>query len=112
VNPGDVVLVPLPQAVGPAKLRPALVLSVLPGPYGDLLVCGISTRLTQQVSAWDELIQPGDADFGPSGLHRQSLIRLSFLRTVHPGAVSGVIGSVEPARIDRLRIRLANYIRP
>lgn len=44
MNPGDVVLIPLPQfAGGTAKLRPALVLSLLPGPYQNVLLCGIST---------------------------------------------------------------------
>jgi mRNA interferase MazF len=112
VNPGDVVLVSLHQAVGPAKLRPALVLSILPGPYGDLLVCGISTQLRQQVKKWDELIQKGDADFSQSGLRQSSLIRLSFLRTVAPGAVGGVIGSIEAARLERLQSRLADHLRP
>jgi mRNA-degrading endonuclease toxin of MazEF toxin-antitoxin module len=110
VNPGDVVLVHLHQAVGPAKLRPALVLSILPGPYGDLLLCGISTQLRQQVKVW--VIQKGEAVFGPSGLRQTSLIRLSFLRSVAPGAVGGVIGQIEPARLERLQTRLADHLRP
>ena len=45
MRPGDIVLVRMPQAGGaPAKLRPALVLATLPGPYQDALVCGISSR--------------------------------------------------------------------
>ena len=79
-SPGDVVLIPLsPFSGGPAKLRPALLLASLPGPYQTQLVCGVSTQLHQQVPDWDELIQPGDADFPSSGLHRESIIRLSYL---------------------------------
>ena len=37
---GDVVLVPLPQADGQVKNRPAIVLRAMP-PHGDLLVCGV-----------------------------------------------------------------------
>ncbi len=34
MKPGDVVLIRLPQtAGGPSKLRPALVLAALPGPF-------------------------------------------------------------------------------
>jgi hypothetical protein len=59
----DIVLIPLSQfAGGPPKLRPALLLSMLPGPYQTHLVCGISTQLHHQQPGWDELIQPGDSD--------------------------------------------------
>jgi len=42
VKEADVILTPLPQADGPPKNRPALILRGLP-PFGDFLVCGIST---------------------------------------------------------------------
>jgi hypothetical protein len=46
MKPGHVVLIRLPQTTGgPAKLRPALVLAILPGPYQNVLICGISTQL-------------------------------------------------------------------
>ncbi len=94
MTPGDVVLIPLVQfAGGPPKLRPALVLSALPGPYQSLLVCGISTQLHQQQPDWDELIQPGDADFPSSGLRRGSIVRLSYLHSTDPNEVSGVIAA-------------------
>ena len=41
---GDVILVMLPQADGQQKRRPTVVLRVLP-PFGDFLVCGISSQL-------------------------------------------------------------------
>jgi mRNA interferase MazF len=63
VNPGDVVLISLPQtAGGPPKLRPALVLSLLPGPYQNTLLCGISTQVHALVPDWDELIRQADKD--------------------------------------------------
>lgn len=41
MKPGDVVLIRLPQAAGePPKLRPALILALLPGPFQSLLICG------------------------------------------------------------------------
>ncbi len=41
---GAIVLLPLAQADGTVKPRPAVALSQLPG-FGDWLVCGISTQL-------------------------------------------------------------------
>jgi mRNA interferase MazF len=56
---GDVVLTPLPQADGKIKNRPAVVLRVMPQ-YGDLLVCGVSTQVHQEVVGFDETIRPSD----------------------------------------------------
>jgi mRNA interferase MazF len=75
-----VVLIPLPEIGGAAvKLRPALLLVSLPGPYQNLLICGISTQMQNVQANWDEEIEPGDPDFSSSGLHPASLIRLSYL---------------------------------
>ncbi len=52
---GDVVLTPIPQADGGTKNRPALILREMP-PYGDLLVCGLSTQLRHYVAGFDEII--------------------------------------------------------
>jgi mRNA interferase MazF len=113
VNPGDVVLIALAQVGGVApKLRPALPLADLPGPYQNLLLCGISTQLHHLVAHWDESVQARDADFASSGLHRDSIIRLSYLHAADPSEVAGVIGSIEPARLHRLRQRLSDQLRP
>ena len=45
---GDLILTPVPQADGRQKNRPAIILKEMP-PYGDLLVCGVSTQLHQYV---------------------------------------------------------------
>jgi mRNA interferase MazF len=113
MNPGDVVLLPLTQAAGgSAKLRPTLFLAPLPGPYQTILVCGLSTQLHSIRPQWDELIQPGDADFAASGLRQPSVIRLSYLRAARPVEVQGIIGSVDAARVIRLRTQLADFLRP
>lgn len=107
---GDVVLVPLPQADGWIKNRPAIVLRAMP-PFGDLLVCGVSTQLHQEVAEFDELIKPADMDFRASGIKRASLIRLGFLAVLPAAGFLGVIGSISPERHHRLVERLANHIR-
>ena len=69
---GDIVLASLPQADGKTKLRPALVLKQML-PYKDLLVCGISTQINQEVLGFDEIINANDIDFIESGLIQKYL---------------------------------------
>jgi mRNA interferase MazF len=108
-----VVLIPLPQLGGGSpKLRPALFLADLPGPYQNRLLCGISTQLQYLQPNWDEQLQAGDADFSSSGLHRPSVIRLSYLYAADPSEIIGVIGTVDPSRLQRLRQRLSDHLRP
>jgi len=38
---GDIVIVPMPQADGMVKNRPAVVLRAMP-PFRDVLVCGVN----------------------------------------------------------------------
>ena len=108
---GDVVLTPLPQVDGQIKNRPAIILREMP-PYGDFLVCGVSTQLHQQVAGFDDPVRPGDADFVTSGLKAPSLIRLGFLAVLPPSSLLGVIGSIEKPRHMRLLERLSNHLRP
>jgi mRNA interferase MazF len=110
VNPGDVVVVPLPTSAGALKARPALVLAGLPGPYGDLLLCGISTQLHLYVPDWDERLGPGEPDYAQSGLLYPSMIRLSYLGVAAPAQIGATLGSIAGERLTRLRVRLANLL--
>ena len=113
MNPGDIVLVHMPQfSGGPLKLRPALFLAPLPGPYQTILLCGITTQLTPLAANWDEEMNPKDADFPATGLHRHSVIRLSYLYAAEPGEIVGRIGSIDSTRRDRLRKTLSDHLRP
>jgi mRNA interferase MazF len=109
MKPGDVVLTPIPQADGAIKNRPALILCELPA-YRDLLVCGISTKLHQEVRGFDDLISSSDADFTASGLKSNSLIRLSFLAVLPRKDVVGSIGSISPERLQQLLKTLSDYL--
>jgi mRNA interferase MazF len=107
MKPGNVVLIRLPQmAGGPPKLRPALVVASLPGPFQSLLICGVSTRLRELQPDWDELVSPDDADYAASGLRQRSAIRLSYLYAADERETSGAIGRIAPERLQRLRQRL------
>src|SRR4051812_32345521 len=108
---GDVVLMAVPEIGGSGrKVRPALILSRLPGTYQSLLMCGISTKIKRIESNWDELIQKSDADFRKSGLRKTSAVRLSFLYAASPPEILTTIGTVGAARLRRLRSRLAKHL--
>jgi len=106
---GDVILTPVPQADGAIKNRPAVILREMP-PYKDLLVCGVSTQLHQQVKDFDELLSPSDADFAASGARSESLIRLGYLAVLPRSRIVGSIGSLAPERHRRLLKRLSDYL--
>lgn len=106
---GDIVLTPIPQADGVVKNRPVIVLREMPR-YRDLLVCGVSTQLHQQVENFDEVISTSDVDFESSGLLAESLIRLGFLAVLPRKNVAGSIGAVSKERHERLLKTLADYL--
>lgn len=109
MNQGDVILTPVPQANGILKNRPAIFLREMP-PYRDVLVCGISTQLHQEVKGFDEVMNQADTDFAGTGLRTTSLIRLGFLAVLPRSAVIGSIGSISPERHKRLLMRLSDYL--
>jgi len=106
---GDVILVPLPQANGQRKPRPAILLRILP-PFGDFLVCGVSSQLRQQVPGLDDLILRSDKDFAISGLQMDSLIRTGFLAIYTPSQIIGDIGEISSERHRRLLKQLAEFL--
>jgi mRNA interferase MazF len=108
---GDILLTALRQSDGLLKNRPVLFLRRMP-PYQDFLVCGLSTQLQQAAAELDEVIGPGDPDFRVSGLKAASLIRLGFLAVLPRTQFKGRIGSISSARLDRLLVRLSDFLRP
>ncbi len=111
MKPGDVVLAYNPQADAKLKSRPSIVLKVIP-PFGDLLVCGISTRSHNYAPELDELITRTDEDYVLSGLEQDSLIRLGYL-TTHPTQHLGKrIGSISKSRLNQLLERLSKFLTP
>lgn len=106
---GNVVIVAMPQANGTVKNRPAIILREMP-PFQDLLVCGVSTQLHQEVKNFDEIISPTDSDFTASSLVGKSLIRLGFLTVVPQSQIVGAIGSISSIRHRRLLEKLGAYL--
>lgn len=106
---GEIVLAPLLQADGKTKNRPALVLATV-RPFGDVLLCGLSTQLQQEVLGFDELISPSDSDFPETGLIAPSLIRIGFVSTLPATAIKGRIGHLSSARHQSLIRRLCTHL--
>jgi GNAT superfamily N-acetyltransferase len=108
IGPGIVSIVRFPQSdLREGKYRPVIVLSPLPGPFNDWLICAATSQLHHEIKDWDELISPADSDFVSSGLKAPSLIRIGKLATVESGVLEGVLGKISE---DRLKSILAiNY---
>lgn len=106
---GNVILTSIPQSDGKLKNRPAIILREMPS-YGDLLVCGVSTQLHQQIKDFDEIISPDDNDFKKSGLLSKSLVRLGFLAILPSNRVIGSIGMISEERHKRLLKTLSDYL--
>lgn len=111
MNPSDIVITVLPQADGQLKPRPVLVLKKVP-PFGDLLICAVSTQLQQFHAELDELIEPRDADFRTSGLKAASVIRTGQVAAYAPSRINGRIGSISKARLSRLLTKLSDFLDP
>lgn len=111
MSPGDVVLARVQQSDGRLKVRPAVVLSMVP-PYQDYLICGVSSKTRHEVVGFDDLLPMTDVDFPQSGLKVDSLIRLGLLATVPSSVIVGQLGSLTPQRLERLQKRLADHLYP
>jgi mRNA interferase MazF len=109
MDEGNVILTPLPQADGRLKNRPALILRRMP-PFGDFLICGVSTQLHHAVADFDEIIKPADSDFHSSGLKAASLIRIGYLAVLPQSSFLGKIGSVSKERRHRLLQNLCRHL--
>jgi len=111
IQDGHVVLFRIPQAdqaIG--KLRPALVIRRLPGPYDDWLICMISSQVSRHISGFDEIIEEGTADFKQSGLKTSSVIKIGRLAVVERTILIGTIGSIGSERLNLIKNRLSNWI--
>lgn len=112
IQEGQIVLFRFPRTnQSSGKLRPALVLRKLPGPYDDWLISMVSTQLSQQIDGLDELIRPEDQDFKDSGLKVQSLFRISRLAVVEKSILLGAIGEISTDRLSRIKTSLSDWIK-
>ncbi len=109
LKPGDVVFTNFPQADMEIKVRPAIVLKIIP-PFNDLLVCAITSRFRNHHPLLDDIIASNDDDFASSGLQKDSMIRLGSLITYERGRVQGPMGHISEGRLAQLQHRLASFL--
>ncbi len=108
---GQIVLFRFPQTdLIQGKLRPALLLGELPGPYDDWLICMISSQTQHYVQEFDEIVQENAPDFAASGLKAPSVIRAGRLAVVGAGILLGMIGEISSERLQRIKRRLADWL--
>lgn len=111
LKPGIVSVVRFPRSdVEKGKYRPFILLSSLPGPFSDWMICALTSQLQHKVDDWDEVIDASDPDFSISGLKCPSLIRLGKLATVESAVLEGVLGEISSERLNRLLQRLSAYL--
>jgi len=111
IQEGQIVLFRFPQTdQAGAKLRPALILRKLPGPFDDWLIGMISTQISQQIAGFDEIIDENDTDFDQSGLKASSVIRISRLAVVNKNILLGSIGRINIERLNLVKNRLSAWI--
>lgn len=110
-EPGQIVLFRFPRTdLSEGKLRPALLLSEVPGPYEDWLICMISSQVHQRIDGFDELVKEDDEDFARSGLKVTSVIRIGRLAVVEGVMLEGRIGTISPQRMQRIQRKLADWV--
>lgn len=109
MKPGDVLLAPLPQSDGRLKDRPVLFLCTAP-PFGDYLVCGISTQVHHAVVGLDHMMDPEDRDFASSGLKAASVIRTGYLALLPRTYFKGRIGAISPMRTKQVLDSLIAFL--
>ena len=110
-TPGQIVLFQFSQTnLVLGKRRPALLLGKLPGPYGDWLICMISSQLDQYIHDFDEIVGENDPDFAFSGLKTPSVIRVGRLAVVSDSILLGAIGEIDAERLQRIKVNLANWL--
>ena len=110
MSPGDVLRARVPSGSNaPAKLRPALVIAVLPGAVEEsVLVCGISSRVARVLEGWDVVLSA--SALATSGLKVPSVVRPSWLATFSPQESLRRIGGIDASILARLGGLLASSI--
>lgn len=106
---GNISLGTIAQANGKTKERPVLLLARMPK-YGDWLVCGISSKIHNEITDFDELLPESDAEFAGSGLTLPSLIRTGFVGLMPETEIPGILGAISETRANKILSRLAVYL--
>ncbi len=103
---GDVVVVPFPFSnLMDAKLRPALIIAVLPG--DDLILCQITSQMVRDTHA----IALDTSDFQTGTLNKSSNIRPNRLFTADRQIIQSKIGELKVAKLEMVIDQLVEILR-
>ncbi len=90
-----IVLVPLPfEDLSANKVRPAVCLTDGIQPYGHIVLAFITSKISQNPSDTDFVIDSKDADFVQTGLKVDSMVRLHRLMTISKSIIKRELGEL------------------
>lgn len=103
---GSVVFVPFPFTdLSGRKRRPALVVVSGEGFHeDDLILCAITSRVPESLSAWEVILEAGNMEDGK--LPKRSVVRVGKLFTMHRSLVAGRFGSVRDRKLSEVLDKL------
>lgn len=102
-----IVLVPFPFGdLTSHKVRPAICLTDEIEPYGHIVLAFITSRISNQLSETDIIIESTDADFAATGLKFASTIRLHRLMTISSSVIRRELGTISETYADGIRTGL------
>jgi mRNA interferase MazF len=105
---GSIVKVAFPQADGKIKPRPAIILKEV-APYGDWLICAISSKSHLEIKKLDIVIDFQHPDFKTWGLNYPGIIRVAYLSTIPENIIEGTIGKVSEQTVKTILNNLLDY---
>ncbi len=110
---GDIILARFPYTdqTG-AKLRPVLVLTLIPGVHIDFVVMFISSQQHQAVPDLDVTLGPASSAFGATGLKTPSVFRIGKIASLSDALIMGKLGELAEPVFDDVVGRLVRLLRP
>lgn len=107
---GSIVKVAFEQADRKTKYRPAVLIKKTE-PYGDWIVCAITSKTHLQLKEVDIFIDNLHVDFATWGLNYAGLIRVAFLTTIPENIIEGTIGNISDTTIEQVLNNLKDYLK-
>lgn len=99
------VLVPFPFTdLSGRKRRPALVVSPEGFHEEDLVLCAITSRVPEQLSAWEVPLVTGD--MAEKELPKESVVKVGKLFTTHHSLIAGRFGTIKEEKLKEILGRL------
>ena len=106
---GTIVKAAFLQADRQIKFRPAVMIKSVP-PFGDFLVCAVSTQNHLFVPGLDIKLEEGSSDFAATRLFQSSIIRSGMLATLPSNMIQGAIDKISQPLCEQLLQQLRSFL--